>query len=526
MWSAKVVGEDGSWMGWADLPVFEFRSKNEEGLFRSWDAKDTLAERLPQSLRHLLKHPDAEISETSNNSLEFQAIKLWAAQAQMESRDFDWAGAPRLKAIEEGLALLARDTDQGGVECPVSTLAWHDCTGVVVPIIRGTEEIRLYYLPDDADEQRVERLRYRHATPQHDLETLFDWRGYFGNNSAISEGWSMMRRSGRGYVASFAGTTGFLVGCALRRLTRPAPTLEWDPIARRRLIGMEKTHSDLAGRCPDLSKAELSRNERAMVFVHGTLSCGIQGLKDLFPPGLPMAGPVYRFEHDTFQRVETNAHELVTPIKERLSTNHLLLAAHSRGGLVAKLAATLLRRGNYPGSIEVHTFGTPHLGTPLVGIGKKTLNVLYKLGEDMAASVPIPMVSALAKGFSYVVDSPTLPPGIEVMSEESEALSMLQRAADSSHAWSWSSTFNVDGADCGFGPTTMGLLQGAMRGRRGDLVVPTASAMAFGVAAPVLACSHLHYFQQPAVQDDIKNFFNLPVAQLPRTPAPPVQQVP
>jgi hypothetical protein len=37
---------------------------------------------------------------------------------------------------------------------------------------------------------------YLYVTPQHGLETIFDWRGYFGEKSVVIEVWKQMRRTG------------------------------------------------------------------------------------------------------------------------------------------------------------------------------------------------------------------------------------------------------------------------------------------------------------------------------------------
>jgi hypothetical protein len=495
MWTVTARNASGLWEK-ADL--FEIPL---DGAFRSGDALSVAysAQLSPHLVRYL------EVEANPEQALSRDAIETWAKQAQEDAEAFDWAGAPRLKAIEEAIALFSDpDSSQGSGEKPL-TLAWHDYAAVLIPMRADRTELRVEYIPNLSDEHRVERLRFRHASPEHELEVILDWRGYFGSKSVVIDGWTMMRRSGRGYAASFIGMSGFVVGTVLRRLTRPAATLDHDRTTRRRLIGMEQKYPHIASFCPDLSRIDQVRHDRAMVFVHGTVSCGIQGLKDLIVPRLAMPHAIYRFEHDTFAELIANAEELVSLIKNRLITKRLLLAAHSRGGLVARLAYNLLRKEGFQGEVAVFTFGTPHLGTPLVAIGTKALNLLFKLGEDIAAAAPLPLMAPLVKAYSYTVDVPTLPPGIKAMDEAS--VGNFRALAEPDVAQAWASNFDVNGQQSGYGVFVEGALLGALRDRQHDLVVPTESALAFGSAGPVLSCSHSSYFAEASVQQTITDFF-------------------
>jgi pimeloyl-ACP methyl ester carboxylesterase len=218
-------------------------------------------------------------------------------------------------------------------------------------------------------------------------------------------------------------------------------------------------------------------------------------------------GPIYRYEHDTFRPIEENAVELADLVRDRLDTPNLLIAAHSRGGLVARTAAARLAN-KYPGRVELWTFGTPHLGTPLVAIGGKLLNLLFKLGEDVVGAIPA--ISPLSKAYGYLVDSPTLPAGIEAMHEDSPGIGTLNAIGDRYPVRSWGSSFDIEHAPSGFGVAIEGALAGALSDRSHDLVVPTASALAAGAAQPVLNCSHVHYFTQPAVRSAFATFFAQP----------------
>lgn len=69
----------------------------------------------------------------------------------------------------------------------------------------------------------------------------------------------------------------------------------------------------------------------------------------------------------------------------------------------------------------------------------------------------------------------------------------------------------------GFGIDVEGALMGAMSGVDHDLVVPTDSALSFGLPQGVFACSHVEYFSNPVVQSAIRTFF-LPMAQAAAAP--------
>jgi hypothetical protein len=517
MWRAAAFA-DGNWY---PLEVFELVDE-AAGPFTSARARDVARGRLPTPQRHLLSYLE---QEAQTPDLARDAIELWAKTAQADSERFDWAGAPKLRALEEALALYAGGETAAVAPGKPSALAWHDHTGILIPLGGTEERVLIEYVPTAREEQRLERLRHRYAAPDHELETILDMRGYFGQSSAIVDGWTTLRRSGKGYVASLKGTAGFVVGSVLRRLTRPEPTLASDPTAKARLIQMSERYPRVADGCPDLSTIDPAVHDAAIVFVHGTVSCGIQGLKDLLPVAAELPGPIYRYEHDTFLRLDGNGLELAGLIQDHLRVERLLLVAHSRGGLVAKIASDKLMKDGFRGDLALYSFGTPFLGTPLVAIGKKALNFLFKLGEDAVGALPL--LTPLTKGFLYTVEAPTLPQGIMVMHEDSDGIALLRLLGDAARTRCWASDFRVGNALAGFGPFVEGMLLGAMRDRRHDLVVPTESALGFGVPQAMLGCSHVHYFQQPQVQAAIQGFF-APVAPpaVASTPSPSSGRLP
>lgn len=505
MWKAYSRRGPGEW---TEVQVVEVSTT---GPFRSADAARAASDmNLPPHLRGYLGQ-EAEVRYLSRD-----AIETWAGDAASEAAAYDWAGAPRIRAIEEAIAAFMPERSGAGMPEKPTTLAWHDHTGVIIPIAHDHAEIRVEYIPEPRDAYRMERLRYRHATPQHAFETILDWRGYFGRNSGILDGWTMMRDSGRGYAASFVGEVGFVVGTVLRRLTTPPVTLEEDPWAKTRCVDTEQRYPQVAMECPDLATVTPPRMDRALVWVHGTVSCGTVGLKDLLLPNFghlapAIRGTVFRFEHDTFRKMRQNARDLRDLVAGRLAVDHLLLAGHSRGGCVARLAADMLQRSGYRGDVSVYTFGTPHEGTPLVDIGKTALNLLVKASQELMTNAPLPIMSPLNKAMCYSLDSVELPPGIKDMSKDGEA-EAFKDLLTPANARSWGGAFDIHGKESGFGPAASGTLRGALGSEPNDLVVPTASALAFGTPQPTLSCSHVRYSLEPTIRGAVQQFLAPPAA--------------
>lgn len=220
---------------WVPVEIAELPSgappSSEGGLF---SARNLLQNRYD----HLLNYLESETStslELGTASTARNAIELWSKAAQEQSLEFDWAGTGKIEALDEALAYFPSFTTSETTRLIASTLAWHDHTGVVVPVSDGAEELIIEYVPNLEDENRIARLRYRHATPQHALETIVDWRGYFGTASVVVDGWNTMRRVGNKFVVSLRAKFGFLVGKVLNRLSSPQPTLDHDPLFADRL---------------------------------------------------------------------------------------------------------------------------------------------------------------------------------------------------------------------------------------------------------------------------------------------------
>lgn len=437
----------------------------------------------------------------ASDAQSFTAIEAWAKHAEEASKEMDWAGAPRLEAVDGGIARYPYADGSGGPAC----VAWHDRDALLIHIPDDKATLEVEYLPGRADEQRMKRMLYRYGEDACELETLIEWRAYAGHRTGVVDGWTSMRQSGRGYVASFVGVSGFVVARALRRFTTPEPTLRFDSRRQSRLEEQEAANSAVADTCPRLDEVDPPMDtDTAIVFVHGTASCGIAGLKDLLRPPAVMPCPVIRFEHDTFVPIIENVRDLVAGIESRLRVCRLLLVAHSRGGLVAVDAAKVLRDRGYAADITVCSFGTPYQGTPLVAMGKKAINLMMKMGEGIADGFQVPLLSPLAKAMFYLTESPTLPAGIMAMHEAAEALPYIRRNAEGVRLLSWGSDYDILGGSGGYGVAADGFLLGALQ-RPHDLVVTATSATACGRPQPHLACGHGQYFRQQLVQAAIRS---------------------
>ena len=123
-------------------------------------------------------------------------------------------------------------------------------------------------------------------------------------------------------------------------------------------------------------------------------------------------------------------------------------------------------------------------------------------------------MTPLTKAYSYLIDAPSLPRGIAVMGENSDVMDLLRRLGNSDRVRSFGSDFDIATAPSGFGVVVEGALLGAFGERSHDLLVPTELSLGFGRPEPALACSHVHYFLDPAVRVAITQF--CPAA----TPAP------
>ena len=382
--------------------------------------------------------------------------------------------------------------------------AWHERGGFFVALPPGTRQIQVRCdLPAQQDEFLYERqMRF----PRADLhENILDWRTYAGNDCAVIDGWTRMRRHGEMLVASLRAQVPFLIGKLLRRrVEQKVERLTSDPSWRPRLAQQQHDYPNVAAQFPALNTDMIPPHgvPSAIIFVHGTVSCGIGCLEPIAAAGAWNGAPIFRFEHDTFEPIASNATCLVELIQAKLPDARLLLVAHSRGGLVSKMAIARLRQhAGWGDRVELITLGTPHQGTPLVKYGDWILNQLIRLGVANNLRSTLPSLSPHLQALVYLVQSSRLPYGLEEMMPSSPSLQMLDQFAQDIHPCtrSWGSAFRLDGPISGYGVMLDPLLDTVLGAAPHDLVVPTASAEGFGTAQPTLNCSHSGYLSDATV---------------------------
>ena len=504
MWTTRIFSTN-TWR--------EVETRELTGAFTSTSVLSAALPLLEGSRSGPLGHLRNEIESGNTRS----AIELWGSAAAEQSREFEWLGGGKVEFLDGALALFAPTRDGALPARPrgpqPTAVAWHDRTTVIIPV-DDDSTIEVRYEPELKDEMTLGRMTYEFGTPRHELSTVFDWRGYFGNESAIVDGWTLMRRSGKGFVASFRGTTGFVVGNVLRRLSEEQPAFNADPTMLHRLDAMETKYPYLAAMIPRLRLRPPLAMPTATVFVHGTMSCALASLKDLYPGAADQcAEPTFRYEHDTFRPIHENGTDLAEKVSDVLQVQRLTLVAHSRGGLVARYARRHLRKLGFAGETHILTVGTPHTGTPVVRLAGRALNMFLKLGEEVINALPV--TSPLMKAYGYLWDVPGLPQGIAAMDEGSDAIGGLGVLDSPDDVQSWGSHFDMMTSPAGYGVDIDGLLLGYMRDRQHDLVVPLESSLGVGLSGPPLNCSHSDYFRQPAIRNAI--------AALQRPPGAPPQ---
>jgi hypothetical protein len=385
-------------------------------------------------------------------------------------------------------ALELRTGDQ-----QLEAVAWHDYTFVVVAVSPVQVAVELLYSPEAADEDLAAKIE---AAAGHRTTTYLDWRLYLGDGSAVVVGMDAFdHRRGPGRVRVATGqVTGWFVGKVVRRSTAAVRTLPFDRTVAARVRWYTAKYQATAATCPDLAKAPSSPGQRVIVIVHGTGSCAISIADALMKAGVPT--PVYRFEHDTFVSITSNARELATLV-QRLGTQALVLVCHSRGGLVGRQAASLLYQEQPLLPVQVLTFGTPHEGTPIANLAPKAIGMTYMLGFTNHGGLPYsdPVTAA----FYYLARSRETPEGIAEMRAGCGFLTLLNQAVDPFRLESWGGCYDCSGPK-GFGPAMKGSYgRQAFSGTDNDLVVATTSATSRGSAHNVVHCSHFNYFDEDAI---------------------------
>jgi hypothetical protein len=299
-----------------------------------------------------------------------QAIESWAGQAAEES-----SGDIHLAGVANGMPFaLASESPEG------PTVVWHDMSILAAQIPPGYAFLRLEYERDQRDVERGFLLeeRFRRARKRD----FVDWRFYIGTRTPAVNGESPARRvtSTRWRAGVRLGGIGGILIARFANWRGPAQRVPRDPSWTSRVKQSESEYPDAADAFPLVEGLAADAN-RALVYVHGTMSCALPALDAVHDI---IGRNVARFEHDTFISIRHNAADLARQIIDRrLAPRDLHFVGHSRGGLVARLAAAQVFRHARPAPdrISVHTFGTPHRGTPLVGQALIDLEPVLRMAQ-------------------------------------------------------------------------------------------------------------------------------------------------
>jgi pimeloyl-ACP methyl ester carboxylesterase len=367
------------------------------------------------------------------------------------------------------------------------------------------ERVEIAFIPDGKHD---DRSVFQSVHFNRDVEVWIDLRGYYGSESFIVDTFVrpvelsvQLFRGSWNVTLRFAYKTrkvaGTLVGRVLVKLGRtPSNVLADDFTMASRLARSESAYASRAREVPRLDRTPLQStlHDACAIWVHGTLSCGLEGLKDLQQvPKIPM----YRFEHDTFHEIADNASELADLVRG-LGYKRIYLLAHSRGGLVARFAQQILVN-RHSISATVMTFGTPHYGTDIADMAAGGLALFMRAGDFLVSGIPH---ASMVRRIAGMYVGLQLPPGIAVMQPSSEVLKASRYLL--THPFTaWGGVYREGGGSVGYGQDYTNVANGAFGPNVDhDLVVPTSSSLG-GCAVTQIECGHSDYLKNKDVQDVI-----------------------
>jgi hypothetical protein len=402
-------------------------------------------------------------------------------------------------------------------DVPISVVAvGNDAFLVVVPpgshVIRIRVEEQSITTEDGAYPDCPPWEEMAEGIPKADARELLIWRFYQGQNSQIIDGCSEAENGIHRLVADGARTAGVLIGRLVRVVTRRASSERSDPLLaiRRRAAwrGLPSLARDyiLASSPPLGPRARVSGG--LVVVVHGSQSTGLHlavSIRDLWQEDAAPPVPVLRFEHDTWQRLEANASDLASRIHETRAS-HVILVAHSRGGLVAARAMRILKDESHttkaPAAALI-TLGSPFLGTPMAHAADAVWASVHALmGAVRLAGGPA--LDATTRVLSWTIKR-TPPEGIRLMYPSSDVLPSLRATLPAGALLVGGHTNDGSRDFAGLRVSLRaGLGEGAFDGEYNDLVVATASALAARRAGLVVCADHSSYMLAPEVRELIK----------------------
>lgn len=297
------------------------------------------------------------------------------------------------------------------------------------------------------------------------------------------------------FTLRLGGHLAVILGTRIRVFAQQRTTRDTDPTWLDRLNAIEQRpeHLLLAAKHPRLQAAP-SHPSPIAVLVHGTFSSCVQALVDVSP--LAGSVPLYRFEHDTLRPVADNVDELVACLKAS-GSEHITLIGHSRGGLVATMAAADLAAIK-----QVLTLGTPHKGTPLAAAGD---NLFGYAVATIGTQVQSVLDGGLrAAHIQSMLPAGHLPDGWTDMLPHSSFIRLLGRLPRTV-VEAFGGTFDGDKNGFGLLPGIAAETMSALMADENDLVVPLESSCPVELLGTSLEqVHHFGYFKNPAVRIAIK----------------------
>jgi pimeloyl-ACP methyl ester carboxylesterase len=291
------------------------------------------------------------------------------------------------------------------------------------------------------------------------------------------------------------------------------PTLKWRMAHAKRKV----TPWDPAVEAPvieALDPKHLAPPAHLFVAVHGTMASSIPLARRLGELREGDSQTLTRFEHDTWLPVSQNAEDLSRAVADS-GTQRVTFVAHSRGGLVALLAMTILRRERPEIVTNLVALGSPFDGTPVIKSAKGgVLGAVSLTGALQPFSRggidPVTRLSGLVIGGQ-------LPRGLLDMNhDESNLLDYLALAVEGAgldlHAFGGRASPGA-GGDSFAVKLIAGFTDRAFRGRENtnlednDYVVGTQSALRFtpGTHGEVVDSDHFSYLSAPRVEEYIRS---------------------
>src|SRR6267142_4629908 len=158
-------------------------------------------------------------------------------------------------------------------------------------------------------------------SPFRSEAVFFDARMYSGPHSSIrdsfAKAWLATKQTmykGRVYVGK---KLGYVSIKACWHMGAANAALPKAPSQIARLERLQRDYPQHAQRIPDLSQSTTVPQTPLVVFVHGTASCGLVNLAQIDLSKLTSKNNWYRYEHDTYLELSTNATELAEKVKNR-----------------------------------------------------------------------------------------------------------------------------------------------------------------------------------------------------------------